>query len=97
MRKKKNPFPYNNGPFAMRLYEEELLGWMVHEAFVMKNKAGTVKGKLMAVRHENITRGLADPLKHRPRIWRGYNMLRRRNGPVERRVPAPANLLRWIK
>ena len=71
------PFPPGDDPFSMRLYEEELLGWGVWEFFVMQNSAGTVKGKWMAVRYENIVQGLRDPLKWRPRSWRAYGYMKR--------------------
>ena len=51
----------------------------------------------MAVRYENTVRGLRDPLKWRPRLWRAYGYMKRQEGARERRAPTTVGVLRWIR
>lgn len=89
-------FPFSDSAMAKRMYEEELLGFAAYETVITKNKPPAIKGKWMSIRNENLRRGIDDPLKNRPRLWRGYNTLRRWAGPVLRRYPATVGMVRWM-
>jgi hypothetical protein len=88
------PLPQDSSTQASRAYEEEMLSFGSFDHFVMGNKAETVKNKWMAIRYENITRGLADPTRWKPRLWRMYRAMKRRAGALLRRAPVGTPQLR---
>lgn len=89
--------PADSSSQAARAYEEEMLSFGAYDHFVMRNKAETVRNKRMAIRYENITRGLPDPTRWKPRLWRMYRAMKRRGGPLERRIPVGTPQLQWLK
>ncbi|CAK0851389.1 unnamed protein product [Prorocentrum cordatum] len=67
--------------------EDVLLDWIVHLAHVQHRSEGTIRGKLMAVRHCHIAAGYPDPLELAPRLALALGGLRRMGAKQNRKYP----------
>ena len=72
-----NPYLSGLGREGRKQDEETLLDWIVHLAHAQKISEGTIRGKLMAVRHYHIAAGFPDPLELAPRLALALGGLRR--------------------
>ena len=73
-----------------------LLAFMGIDAFVMGQRAGTIKGKLMAVRYFHLVHGYDNPLDKCPRIWMAYRAIKRTEDPTERKYPATPEMMDYL-
>ena len=79
-----------------RAATKALLAFMGIDAFVMGQRAGTIKGKLMAVRYFHLVHGYDNPLDKCPRIWMAYRAIKRTEDPTERKYPATPEMMDYL-
>ena len=72
--------------------EERLLLFCTHLASTLSRAAGTVKNKLMGIRHVHVVNGMGDPLVGKPRIWLLLRSLKKLH-KVLRRYPVTVVML----
>ena len=77
--------------------DTDLLVYMTYEASLTGNAYGTIKGRLMAIRHHHLVAGLAGPLQGKERLWLTLRGLKRASAEVIRKLPVTIGMLRWIR
>ena len=67
--RRENPFVSAGHTDQSRADEERILHFCVYLADTLARAAGTVKNKLMGVRHVHVVNGAGDPLVGKNRVW----------------------------
>ena len=74
-----------------------LLDYVVQLAHVHKRTEGTIRTKLMAIRHHHLVAGFPDPLEIAPRLWLALGGIKRMGVKQNRKYPVTVEMLRWLK
>ncbi len=90
--RRESPLIVEGGGEAGRIDEERLLMFCTHLAESLSRAAGTVKNKLMGIRHVHVVHGAGDPLQGKPRIWLLLRALQKTH-KVLRRYPVTVVML----
>ena len=72
--------------------EDRLLQFSVHLADSPSRAAGTVKNKLIGIRHAHVVNGLDDPLVDKDRVWLVFRALMKAKKLI-RRLPVTIAML----
>ena len=73
-----------------------LLDWIVHLTRRGRSE-GTIRGKLLAVRHFHVATGHPDPLELASRVWLALGGLRRMGAKQNRKYPVTIEMLAWLR
>ena len=92
-----SPYLTGVGVEGRRRDEDVLLEWVVHQAHALGRTEGTIRTKLMAVRHHHLIAGYPDPLEIAPRLWLALGGIKRMGAKPNRKYPVTLEMLRWIR
>ena len=93
--RKENPVMVGGHSEQSRGDEERLLHFCVYLADTLARAAGTVKNKLMGIRHVHVINGVGDPLVGKTRVWLLFRALKKAKKLI-RRFPVTVRMLEII-